>query len=74
VTLAAGPPVALDDLRGRPIDGALLKEATDRIMAGITAELAAIRGETAPPVRFDPRLAGVSEYGRPTSRGGEQAS
>lgn len=74
VTLAAGPPVPLADLRDRPIDGALLKEATDRIMAAITAELAAIRQETAPAIRFDPRVAGVSEYGRPTSTGREEAS
>ena len=45
----AGPPVDLDDLRGRPIDVTVLREATARIIADITALLAQLRvGETPP--------------------------
>jgi len=66
VTAVAGPPVDLDDLRVRPIDAALLREATDRVMSAITALLEELRGEQAPPERFDPRSAGVPETGNPT--------
>lgn len=52
----AGPPVDLDDLRGREIDTALLAAATDRILDAITVQLAAIRGQTPPAVRHDPRV------------------
>ncbi|HSN07374.1 MAG TPA: lysophospholipid acyltransferase family protein [Candidatus Angelobacter sp.] len=51
--VTAGPPVDLDDLRGRTLDGATLREATERIMAAITTLLEGIRGETAPAERFD---------------------
>lgn len=53
--LAAGDPVPLDDLRAQPVTAATLAEATDRIMAAITALVAELRGEPAPAVRFDPR-------------------
>ena len=43
----AGPPVDLDDLRGRPVDADVLREATDRIMAALVAIVAEQRGETA---------------------------
>jgi 1-acyl-sn-glycerol-3-phosphate acyltransferase len=66
----AGRPVDLSDLRGRELTPAVLGEATDRIMAAITAQLEAIRGERAPVERFDPRKAGVPEYGRPPAPGG----
>lgn len=55
VTVIAGPPVSLDDLRERPVDAATLREATDRIMAAITALVEQARGQSAPAVRFDPR-------------------
>lgn len=61
----AGRAVDLADLRGRELTPAVLAEATDRIMAAITAELETIRGERAPARRFDPRKAGVAEYGPP---------
>ncbi len=48
-----GPAVDLDDLRGRPIDSEVLREATDRIVAALTAQLELIRGATAPVHRFD---------------------
>jgi 1-acyl-sn-glycerol-3-phosphate acyltransferase len=50
-----GPEVDLDDLRGRPIDAAVLHTATERIVAAITAQLELIREETAPAERFDLR-------------------
>lgn len=53
-----GPPVPLDDLRGRPLDAALLAEATERIMAALTALVEELRGEPAPAVRYDPRAGG----------------
>lgn len=49
----AGPPVDLDDLRGRPIDAGLLEVGTDRLMAAITAQLEVLRGQTAPVERYD---------------------
>ena len=52
VTVVAGPPVDLSDLYDRPQDAAVLREATERIMAAITAQLEAIRGERAPAERF----------------------
>jgi len=55
VTIVAGPRVVLDDLYDRPIDSATLREATERVLAAITALLEEIRGERAPAVRFDPR-------------------
>lgn len=51
--VTAGPPVDLDDLRGRPIDAVTLRTATERLVAAITAQLEVIRGETAPLERFD---------------------
>lgn len=58
VRVSAGPPVDLSDLRGRPVTGATLREATDRIMDAIGAELAKLRGEVQPAARFDPREPG----------------
>ena len=60
-----GDPVDLDDLRGLPMTAEVLHEATDRIMAAITALVADLRGEPAPAERFDPRLSGVAEIGNP---------
>jgi 1-acyl-sn-glycerol-3-phosphate acyltransferase len=57
VTVVAGPPVDLDDLYGRPLDTATLREATERVMAAITLLLEGVRGGTAPAVRFDVRRA-----------------
>ncbi len=55
--VTAGPPVDLDDLRGRDLDAKTLREATERIVAAMTALLEGIRGETAPLERFDLRAA-----------------
>jgi 1-acyl-sn-glycerol-3-phosphate acyltransferase len=61
----AGDPVDLDDVRAKPLTNEVLHEATDRIMAAITALVEDLRGEKAPPVRFDPKASGVSEIGNP---------
>lgn len=63
--IRAGAPVDLTDLQGKKLTPAVLREATDRIMVDVTTLLEDIRGEKAPTVRFDPRIAGVSEYGNP---------
>jgi len=55
VTVVAGPAVDLTDLYDRPMNTATLREATERVMAAITALLEEIRGERAPAVRFDVR-------------------
>lgn len=65
IEMKAGDPVDLDDLRGKPLSPAVLLEATDRIMDALTVLLADVRGEQPPPVRFDPRAAGVREIGNP---------
>lgn len=57
VTIVAGPPVDLTDLRGRG-DATVLREATSRIMAAITAQLAEIRGEDPPERLYDLRRDG----------------
>lgn len=61
--LVAGPPVELGDLYDRPLDSATLREATSRIVDAITHLLEGLRGESAPPQRFDTRTAGVPETG-----------
>ena len=61
----AGDPVDLDDLRGKPLTNEVLHEATDRIMAAITALVAELRDGTPPEKPFDPRAAGVNEIGNP---------
>jgi 1-acyl-sn-glycerol-3-phosphate acyltransferase len=61
--VAAGPPVDLSDLYDQPVTGTLLREATDRIMAAITVQLAQIRREQAPAERFDARKHGLPPTG-----------
>ena len=51
----AGPAIDLDDLRGKPLDTDLLRLATDRIMATLTAMVADMRGEPAPQHPYDMR-------------------
>lgn len=65
ITMAAGPPVDLSDLRDKPLTVEVLREATRRIMDDVTGLLEGIRGETAPVERFDPRTQGVAEIGNP---------
>lgn len=54
VLVAFGDPVDLSDYAGRGADPAALAEATERIMAAITALLEDLRGEAAPAVRWNP--------------------
>lgn len=70
VVMRAGDPVDLDDLLGRPVTPAVIAEATDRIMAAITAIVADLRGEPATAERFDPRRAGINEIGNPNRQDG----
>ncbi|WP_278234920.1 lysophospholipid acyltransferase family protein [Isoptericola sp. AK164] len=55
VQTTAGPPVDLSDLYDRPLDAATLREAMDRVMDAITAQLATLRDEVPPEHRFDLR-------------------
>lgn len=65
IVMLVGDPVDLADLMTKERTPEVVQEATDRIMAAITRLVEEIRGETAPPERFDPRKAGVSETGNP---------
>lgn len=67
ISMKAGDPVDLDDLRDQPLTPAVLREATNRIMDAITALLADIRQEQPPATRFDPRAEGVREIGNPNA-------
>jgi len=73
VSIHAGPPVDLSDLRGRPQDSAVLTEATERIMAAITALLEEIRGEKAPAVRYDMRKVARAQKSDATPEGAPTA-
>ncbi|WP_435771198.1 lysophospholipid acyltransferase family protein [Nocardioides sp. SYSU DS0651] len=53
IVMRVGPPVELDDLRALPRTQAVVNRASERIMAAITHELELIRGEPAPPERYD---------------------
>ncbi len=55
VHVYAGAPVGLGDLRGRDATPDVLRQATERIMDALTAQVALIRGEQPPPIRYDPR-------------------
>jgi 1-acyl-sn-glycerol-3-phosphate acyltransferase len=64
VRVVVGDPVDLSDLAGTPMTRTVLEEATNRIMAALTAQLAGIRGEEPPPVLWDPAAHGQSRTGR----------
>ncbi|MCJ7827247.1 MAG: 1-acyl-sn-glycerol-3-phosphate acyltransferase, partial [Demequinaceae bacterium] len=55
VTIVAGPPIDLEDLKELPPTKKVLREATDRIMATLTDMVEDLRGEKAPAVPFDMR-------------------
>ena len=65
ILIKVGDPVDLEDLRAKPVTSETIHEATDRIMAAITALLEDLRGEKAPAQRFDPKSAGVRTIGNP---------
>lgn len=64
VDVLVGDPVDLSPWRGMPLTPAVLAEATEAVMAAITALLAQLRGETPPPGRWDPAEHGQTEIGR----------
>lgn len=64
VTVLAGKPIDLEDLREAPRTRAVLEDATDRIMDAITALSAELRQEDAPSERWDPSKHGQSKTGR----------
>lgn len=66
VRLEAGPPVDLSGLGGQPLSAAHLRAATDRLMDRITTMVGDLRGQTAPPTRYDPRTH------RPAEAAGEE--
>lgn len=65
VTMKAGDPVPLDDLRALPVTAKVVNETTDRIMSALTDIVAELRGEEPPAERFDPRKAGIEQIGNP---------
>lgn len=52
IFVRAGPPVDLTGLRGRPVDSALLRQVTDRVMIDVRAVLAEVRHGEQPPTEF----------------------
>jgi 1-acyl-sn-glycerol-3-phosphate acyltransferase len=68
ITMRAGDPVDLSDLVTSPRTPEVVQQATDRIMAALTEQVALIRGEVAPAERFDPRRAGVRQIGNPNKK------
>lgn len=69
IAMKAGDPVDLGDLVARPRSAEVIATATGRIMAALTDVVADLRGETAPPERFDPRRTGVRQIGNPGKAG-----
>jgi 1-acyl-sn-glycerol-3-phosphate acyltransferase len=69
ITMKIGDPVDLSDLAGQERSTAAVNEATGRIMAALTDLVEELRGETAPVERFNPRTAGVKEFGNPNEDG-----
>ena len=70
ITMVVGTPIPLDDLRAQERSIATINQATDRIMAAITALVEEVRGETAPAERFDMKKAGVRQTGNPNKKDG----
>ncbi len=54
--MRVGPPVDLDEFRGKTLNGDVLVPATEKIMAAITTLLEEIRGEQAPAQRLDYKI------------------
>lgn len=67
ITMKVGDPVDLTGLP-EPYGPQAIQEATDRIMAAITALVEDVRGGHAPAVRFDMRQAGVRRAGNPDEK------
>jgi len=58
ITVIAGPPIDLSDLRDEPMGAEVLREGSRRLMVTITGLVARARGEDAPAELFDPRQTG----------------
>ena len=65
IYVCLGDPLNLSDLRDQEETPKVLREATDRIMAALTAMLAEIREEPAPEIRFDPAKMHLPLTGNP---------
>ena len=66
VPVLVGEPVDLSPWAGKPLDAETLTAATAAIMQAITVLVEELRGEKAPPERWDPAAHGQSEFGRPS--------
>ncbi|WP_460802199.1 lysophospholipid acyltransferase family protein [Microbacterium sp. GXF6406] len=64
VQISIGDPVDISDLVGKEHDQAAVTEATERLMAAITALLEDLREEKAPSKRWNPADHGQKETGR----------
>jgi 1-acyl-sn-glycerol-3-phosphate acyltransferase len=64
IVVKFGDPVDLSGFQGRNLDSATLGEATEVIMNAITSLLEDLRGEKAPPVRWNPAEHDQKETGR----------
>lgn len=53
LTVQAGPPIDLSEFYGQEPTATVLRAATDRIMDGIAAQLAEVRGEPVPAERYE---------------------
>lgn len=60
----AGPPVDLSRFYDKEMTPEVLKEATEVIMAAITAQLEVIRGEKAPQTPYDPKQVRIEQRRR----------
>ena len=69
VTVMAGDPVDLDDLRNVPLTRTVLLEATERIMRAIAEDVGVLRGRKAPEVLWDPADHGQAAQGRNFNNG-----
>jgi 1-acyl-sn-glycerol-3-phosphate acyltransferase len=65
IAVLAGPPVDLTAFSGLPVTADVLAEATERVMADVTALLERIRERAAPARRWDPREHGQPVTGNP---------
>jgi 1-acyl-sn-glycerol-3-phosphate acyltransferase len=74
IRIMAGPPVDLSEYANQELTATVLYEATEKIMAAITAMLADIRGEAAPLERYDPRELDIPRIGNPYRRLAERSS
>jgi 1-acyl-sn-glycerol-3-phosphate acyltransferase len=70
LTVQAGPPVDLSRFHGLEPTAEVLRQVTEALMDAVTDQLAEIRGEPAPDVRYDPRRAAAARRGTRGRTGG----